>query len=86
MLEIWTPWIGLIAALLTTSSFIPQALKTIKTRSARDFSWPYLLLFGISVSLWALYGLLRNDGVIIGANLVTLLLILVIGAVKARHI
>ncbi len=81
----WTPWIGMLAACLTTSSFLPQALKTWRTRSAADFSWPYLALFGVGISTWNLYGFLRRDPAIVAANTLTLGLFLVIIVIKALY-
>jgi len=67
--------VGIVAACMTTGSWIPQALRTIRTKSARDFAWSYLLLFGGGVFLWLVYGILRRDVAIIGANAVTFVLV-----------
>ena len=64
---------------------MPQALKTLRSRSAKDFSWSSLAMLVVGISLWLGYGALRGDPAILGANLVTLLLILTIAAVKHRH-
>lgn len=77
--------LGFAAACVTTSAWIPQTVKSVRTRSARDFSWPSLVMLCIGVSLWLAYGLVRRDAAIVGANAVTLVLILVIALVKARH-
>ncbi len=79
-----TDWVGMTAACLTTTSFLPQAIKTCQTRSAKDFSWSYLLLFGTGISTWNLYGFLRQDRAIMLANTFTLVLFLVIVVIKAR--
>ena len=76
--------IGVLAAIGTTASWIPQAVKTIRTRSAVDFSWAYLFLFGSGVTLWSIYGFLRSDPVILGANVITLLFLLPIIFAKLR--
>lgn len=76
---------GLIAAFCTTSSFLPQAIKTWRTRSAADFSWPYLTLFGFGITMWDIYGWLRGDQAIVLANTLTLGLVLVIIWVKAAY-
>lgn len=76
---------GLIAAFCTTSSFLPQAIKTWRTRSAADFSWPYLALFGFGITMWDVYGWLRGDRAIVLANTLTLGLVLVIIWVKAAY-
>lgn len=77
--------LGLVAATVTTSAWVPQAVKTVRSRSAKDFSWSSLGLLVVGIGLWLGYGLLRGDAAIVGANLVTLLLILTIAAVKRRH-
>ncbi|MEL6919261.1 MAG: SemiSWEET transporter, partial [Bacteroidota bacterium] len=53
--------IGNIAASLTTISFLPQAIKTIKTKDTKNLSFPMYLLFVMGVSLWIVYGLLNNQ-------------------------
>jgi MtN3 and saliva related transmembrane protein len=81
----WIFAIGFGAALGTTCAWFPQVLRTIATRSGRDFSWGYLGLLLMGVSLWTLYGVLRRDPVLIIGNSVTLLLVTVVGWVKARE-
>lgn len=74
--------IGIIAAVATTAAFLPQAFKTFRTRRADDFSWAYVALFTAGVAMWLVYGLLRKDAAVIGANGTTLLLMFVIAGVK----
>ena len=69
-----TAIIGNIAALLTTISFLPQAIKTIKTRDTASLSFPMYLLFVVGVTLWLVYGTLNQQMPIIIGNLVTLIL------------
>lgn len=77
-------WIGLLAACLTTFSFLPQVIKTWRSRSAEDFSWSYLLMFGSGIASWDLYGFLIKDTPIVLANSVTLALFMLIVAAKIR--
>ncbi|MFK7811644.1 MAG: SemiSWEET transporter [Maribacter sp.] len=70
----FTSIIGNIAALLTTISFLPQAIKTIKTKDTGSLSFPMYILFVTGVSLWLIYGTLNNQMPIILGNLVTLIL------------
>jgi MtN3 and saliva related transmembrane protein len=72
------------AAILTTSAFIPQVVRTWKTRSTEDFSWAWVAMFATGVTLWLTYGLLKKDPAIIGANGVTLALVLSMAWVKMR--
>lgn len=77
--------LGLVAATLTTGAFVPQAWKTWRTRSARDFALPMLAMFVLGVALWLAYGLAIGSLGLIFANAVTLPLTLVILYVKLRH-
>lgn len=70
----FTSIIGNVAALLTTISFLPQAIKTIKTKDTGGLSFPMYLLFVTGVTLWLIYGTLNNQMPIIIGNLVTLIL------------
>lgn len=78
----WITLLGIAAAIGTTGAWLPQIVKTFRTRSARDFSWGYLGLFTAGVALWAIYGVLRNDVAIYGANFVTLGLVIGVTFVK----
>jgi MtN3 and saliva related transmembrane protein len=69
-----TTIIGNIAAILTTASFLPQAIKTIKTKNTAGLSLPMYLLFVLGVTLWLIYGLLNKQIPIILGNSITLLL------------
>ncbi|HET7434311.1 MAG TPA: SemiSWEET transporter [Thermoanaerobaculia bacterium] len=84
MTQAWITTIGIAAAIGTTASFLPQAVKTVRTRSAKDFSWLHLVMFTTGVALWLVYGLLRHDAAVTGANAATLLLLFVIVGVKFR--
>jgi len=75
---------GFIAAASTTGSWLPQVLRAVRTQRALDFSWGYLGLFGWGVTCWLLYGVMRGDPALVSANLVTLMLLLGVVAVKWR--
>jgi MtN3 and saliva related transmembrane protein len=68
--------IGLLAAGLTTFSFVPQIVKVLKTKSSRDVSLLMLLQLSSGVVLWIVYGLSRQDIIIITANIITLVSLL----------
>ena len=74
--------LGLIAGTLTTLAFLPQVLKTWKSRSAKDISLGMFLLFSAGVALWLVYGIQLGAVPIIAANAVTLLLSLAILGMK----
>ena len=74
----WSTLLGLLAGSLTTASFVPQVLKTWRSRSARDISTLWLITFITGISLWLIYGLLILSLPIILANGITLALTLLI--------
>ncbi|MGY3805115.1 SemiSWEET transporter [Pigmentibacter ruber] len=63
--------IGYIAAFLTTSAFLPQAIKTLKSKDTRGISLVMYSMFCTGVFLWLLYGIMINDLIIILANFTT---------------
>jgi MtN3 and saliva related transmembrane protein len=60
--------IGLAAATLTTSSFLPQIFKAYRTKSMEDVSRYLMSFFAMGTLLWMIYGVFQDDWVIIGAN------------------
>jgi len=70
--------IGSLAAFLTMFSFIPQIIKVVKNRSAKDVSPITLLQLAIGVSLWIIYGIYLGDAIIITANGVTLFTLIIL--------
>ena len=64
--------IGYLAAGLTTASFSPQAVKTLRSGDTRAISLGMYAMFTSGVALWSLYGVLVNDGPVLAANLITL--------------
>ena len=65
--------LGLVAAACTTISFLPQAIKTIRTKHTKDLSLCMYTLLTTGVIFWLVYGFLIQDLPIILANGVTLL-------------
>lgn len=63
---------GYLAAFLTTVSFLPQAIKIIKTGHTRDISPVMYMVFNSGVALWLVYGLFLENIPMILANGVTL--------------
>ena len=66
--------VGYIAAILTTFSFLPQALKIVRTKDTHSISLKMYLMFTSGVFAWLIYGLLQGLMQIIIANFITFLL------------
>ena len=77
--------IGYLAASFTTLSFVPQALKTIRTRDTYAISSGMYATFSIGVALWFAYGVTLGSWPIILANGITFLLAGTILALKIQH-
>lgn len=75
---------GFVAALLTTTSFLPQAWHTFRTRDVRGISLGMYSLFTLGVALWLAYGLLVGAWPVVVANAVTLALAGAILVMKLR--
>jgi MtN3 and saliva related transmembrane protein len=76
------PWIGYAAAALTTGSFVPQALLTLRTRDVSGISLGMYSMFTVGIALWLAYGWRLGAWPIVVANALTLLLAGVILGVK----
>lgn len=72
---IWVEAIGIIAACLTTLSFLPQAWRIWRLRSARDVSLVmYLMMFAGQI-MWLTYGVVIGSASLIFANITALMLV-----------
>jgi len=69
---------GYFAAVLTTAAFLPQLIKTLKSKKADDVSLTTLIMFIIGVISWIIYGYKISSIPILIANLITLILNLLI--------
>jgi MtN3 and saliva related transmembrane protein len=69
-----TQILGLVAGACTTIAFLPQVIKTWKTRTAKDLSLGMFSFFCFGVLLWLIYGIMMRDIPVIVANLFTLVL------------
>jgi MtN3 and saliva related transmembrane protein len=75
---------GYLAAICTTVSFIPQIIKIIKEKEAKDISIGMYLIFTFGIMMWLVYGILLNEIPIIIANSFTLIFALIILYLKFR--
>ncbi len=78
-------WVGSLAAILTTASFVPQAWQTFRTRDVSGISLSMYSLFTLGVTLWLVYGILLVAWPIIIANSITTSLALMILVMKLRY-
>ena len=77
--------IGFAAAFCTTWAFLPQVVKTIRTRDTSAISLGMYIVFTLGLILWLIYGILKADMPIITANVITLILCSMVLILKMRH-
>jgi len=77
--------IGSMAAILTSTSFIPQVYKVYTTKQTHDLSLGMFLLFSLGLLLWCIYGILLTAWPIIWANFITLCLTCYILVMKIKY-
>jgi MtN3 and saliva related transmembrane protein len=82
---IWLTLVGSIASVLVSSSFIPQIIKGYRTKRLNDVSYLLMILISIGMSLWIVYGIEKQDMVIVGANTATIALNMILLGMKVRY-
>jgi MtN3 and saliva related transmembrane protein len=80
-----TDLIGTLAAVLTTASFLPQAVHTFTTKDVSGISLGMYSVFTFGVAMWLVYGLLLLAWPIVIANCITLALASAILVMKLRY-
>ncbi len=78
-------FIGYVAAVLTTASFVPQAVHTFKTKDVRGISLTMYSTFVVGITLWLVYGVMLDAWPIVLANTVTLTLAAAILTMKLKY-
>jgi MtN3 and saliva related transmembrane protein len=77
--------IGLIAATLTTSAFVPQVYKAWKSKSTESLSLSMYVVFFMGIMLWLVYGFHLNSLAMILSNIVTGFLALILIFLKLKY-
>jgi MtN3 and saliva related transmembrane protein len=81
----WITLIGLVAAICTTCSFLPQVIKILRTKRTKDVSLLMYTILSTGLFLWLIYGLMLRDLPLILANTVSLSLAMCVLVLKIRH-
>lgn len=77
--------IGFTAGFLTTFAFLPQAVKTIKTKHTKDLSLPMLIMTDAGLICWFTYGTMISSVPVIAANTISIALITTILIMKIKY-
>ena len=79
-----TVYTGIVAACCTTVSFIPQAIKTIKTKDTSAISLSMYSIFTFGTLMWLVYGIVTHNMPVLYANALTLVFAVIILFYKLR--
>lgn len=79
-------YIGIAAAILTTISFLPQALSVLKTNKTAGISLPMYILFNIGVIFWLIYGIYLKDIPLLVANAITFIFASTVLVTKIKNV
>ena len=77
--------IGLVAAFITTASFLPQVFKTYKTKDTSGLSLTMYTTFFIGIVLWLIYGIHLKSLPMILANSITAISSLFLVVMKLKY-
>ncbi|MCC8187693.1 MAG: hypothetical protein LIP08_09360 [Bacteroides sp.] len=80
-----TSVMGTLAAILITLGYMPQTIKTIRTRSTGDIAIGSFILMGLGSLSWAIYGILAQDYFILSANALTTIMSTIIFSIKLNN-
>jgi MtN3 and saliva related transmembrane protein len=76
---------GIVAASLTTLAWMPQAIRTIRTRDTAAISPVFQSMMALGILLWLVYGLMIGSMPLVIANIVTFIPVVAILVVKLRE-
>ena len=82
-MDIWGI-VGITASVLVISSYIPQIIKSYRTKSTKDISIALPVILFFASVLWALYGIHLNDPILITLNTMMSVLTLLILIMKLK--
>lgn len=77
--------IGTISAVLTTTAFLPQVIKVLRSKQTKDLSYGMLLMQSSGNFMWIIYGFMIHSMSLAIANILTFMLVFTIVVVKIRH-
>lgn len=77
--------IGLVAAFFTTFAYLPQSIKTIRTKHTKDLSLNMIIMLETGLITWLIYGLLINSVPVIAANTVSIVFMTIMLIMKIKY-
>ncbi len=78
-------YLGHIAGVLTLFVFVPQVIKTIRSKRTKDLSFLTFFITLIGASLWVIYGISLGKSQIWFSNSVVVILSVIILGYKIKY-
>jgi len=78
-------YLGFVAGILTVSSFLPQVIRSWRTRQTRDLSLGMFALLTTASALWIVYGAMTSDWPVILTNAAMVALNGALAVAKVRY-
>ena len=76
---------GIVASILTATASIPQLIKIIRNKEAKDISLLMVTVLILGLATWIVYGILKKDVIIIVANAIPCFVNILIGVMKLHY-
>lgn len=77
--------VGIVAGALSCTTFLPQVIKTYKSKSTKDVSLAMFIIAAVSTSLWLIYGILISSFSLTFTNAIVLLLSIIMLYLKLKY-
>ncbi len=77
--------LGIVAGILTTSGFVPQIIKTYKTKKVRDISLLMFILLLTGLLLWLIYGIIEKNIPILFTNITAITYVAILLSMKIKY-
>ncbi len=77
--------VGIVAGIFTSTSLMPQLIKTFKTKTAEEISLVMLITLMLGIGLWIFYGILRKDLPIIITNGFSFMLNIILIVLRVKY-
>lgn len=78
--------VGTLAAIVSTTTLLPQTIRVLRTRDTRAISLATFIIVCLGATLWGIYGVLIVSWPVIITNALTLPMGAIILALKLRQI
>ncbi|MFN8334194.1 MAG: SemiSWEET transporter [Cyclobacteriaceae bacterium] len=77
--------VGIGASAFTSTALLPQLIKILREKKANDISLAMLIVLFTGLALWVWYGFIKNDLIIVIANIFAVIINLIIGILTIHY-